>query len=324
MYNSALEIRNNVYTYGILSELQKNLRDYRDEKEVILLSDISELLYEVIKDEDIPFVFEKVGNTFRNFLIDEFQDTSFYLWKNFKSLIKESLSSGDENIIVGDIKQSIYRWRGSDSEIMNQGINTDIDDNLSQLNHLRTNWRSGEKIIEFNNQIFSLITNSFENEQIRNHLKRIYNKDISQKVREDMMGKGYVEVTYREKGEEKIDSAKKYTIDCIKKIQDRGYSARDIGIIVRDNIDAKIIAETLIQQSLNSEGYNFNHVSADALDIKSAPVVCFFISIFKYFSNFKDRLSLSEIVHFYYRFVLKSDDISHYSLSNEEKLSRLP
>jgi len=324
MYNSALEIRNNVYTYGILSELQKYVRDYRDEKEVILISDISELLYEVIKDEDIPFVFEKVGNSFRNFLIDEFQDTSFFQWKNFKSLIKDSLSSGDENIIVGDIKQSIYRWRGSDSEIMNQDINIDIDDNLSQLNHLRTNWRSGEKIIESNNHIFSLITNSFENEQIRNHLKRIYNKDITQKVREDMMGKGYVEVTYREKGEEKIDSAKKYTIDCIKKIQDRGYSAGDIGIIVRDNNDAKIIAETLIQQSLNSEGYNFNHVSADALDIKSAPVVCFFISIFKYFSNFKDRLSLSEIVHFYYRFVLKSDDISHYSLSNEEKLSRLP
>ena len=106
--------------------MKNQVRAYRDENEVILISDISELLYEVIKDDNIPFVFEKVGNTYKNFLIDEFQDTSHYQWKNFKSLIEESLASGDENIIVGDIKQSIYRWRGSDSDIMENVISSDI------------------------------------------------------------------------------------------------------------------------------------------------------------------------------------------------------
>lgn len=323
-YNTAIELRNNIYSFGITGILKNQVRKYRDENEVILISDISELLYEIIRDEKIPFVFEKVGNTFKNFLIDEFQDTSNYQWKNFKSLIQESLASGDENIIVGDIKQSIYRWRGSDSDIMENVIPSDIDYNLQNITHLNTNWRSGEKIISFNNKLFSSLNKHISQEVISNHICKIYNNSLVQKSSDKMIDKGYVEIVFEEDQEDKINAAKKYTIESIKKIQDNGYDAGDIGIIVRDNKDAKIIAEILIEESANESDYNFNHVSADALEIKSSPLVGFFISVFNYFSNFRDRLALSEIVHFYYIHILNSDNFDHYSLSNEEKLNLLP
>ena len=115
-----------------------------------------------------------------------------------------------------------------------------------------------------------------------------------------------------------------YTINSIKKIQENGFKAGDIGIIVRDNNDAKVIAESLILESQKSDEFNFNHVSSDALDIKSSPIVNFLISIFNYFKNTKDRLAISEIVHFYYRFILLSRDNSHYALSNDEKINLLP
>lgn len=323
-YNTAIELRNNIYSFGITGILKNQVRKYRDENEVILISDISELLYEVIRDDNIPFVFEKVGNTFKNFLIDEFQDTSHYQWKNFKSLIEESLASGDENIIVGDIKQSIYRWRGSDSDIMENVVSSDIENDLQNITHLNTNWRSGEKIISFNNMIFSSLNRYINQKIISDHIGKIYNKSLVQKTSDKMRNKGYVEIVFDENKEDKINAAKKYTIESIKKIQDNGYNAGDIGIIVRDNKDAKIIAEVLIEESVNNSKYNYNHVSADALEMKTAPIVGFFISIFNYFSNFRDRLALSEIVHFYYIHVLNSDNSDHYSLSNEEKLNLLP
>lgn len=322
-YNTSLEISNNIYAFGILGELQNSLREYRDENEVILISDISELLYQVIKDESIPFVFEKVGNSINHFLIDEFQDTSHFQWKNFSSLIKETLSSGNENIIVGDIKQSIYRWRGSDSQILNNDIFNDISPELCRVNKLKINWRSGEKIVNFNNEIFVNIHRYFDNVNIKKHLHNIYNADLSQSSRSDMIGRGYVEVYFDDSKNQK-ESASEYTINSIKKIQEKGYKSGDIGIIVRDNNEAKVIAESLIIESQKSNEFNFNHVSSDALEIKSSPVVNFIISIFNYFKNSKDRLAISEIVHFYYRFILVSNDNSHYSMPNEEKINLLP
>ena len=115
-----------------------------------------------------------------------------------------------------------------------------------------------------------------------------------------MFGKGYVEVVFKGKDDTRLESARDYTISTIKKIEDKGYNAGDIGIIVRNNKDARLIAEILIEESLKESNYNFNHVSADALDIKNSPVVNFFISVFNYFSNFKDRIALSEILHFYF------------------------
>ena len=136
--------------------------------------------------------------------------------------------------------------------------------------------------MSFNNDIFIDIHRYFDNENIKQHLYKIYNSDMSQSARSDMKGKGYVEVIFDD-SENQNESASEYTINSIKKIQDKGYNAGDIGIIVRDNNDAKVIAQSLILESQKSNEYDFNHVSSEALDIKSSAVVNFIISIFKYF-----------------------------------------
>ena len=324
LYNSSDEINNNLYTYGILSELDLRVTKYRDDNNVILISDISELLYEVIKDEFIPYIFEKVGNTYSHYLIDEFQDTSFFQWKNFVRLISDSVASGDENIFVGDTKQSIYRWRGSNSKIMDFEIESFFSKDIIEFKYLNKNWRSTEEIVKFNNNIFSNISNCFEDNFMIDNLSIKFNSDIIQEVRDDKKGEGYVEVNFRDKGNDKLESVNSFLIDSINKIQDNGFSAGDIGIIVRNNKEANIIAEILSHQSEIDEDYDYGFVSADALEINTSPIVNFFLSIFKYFKNFKDRLSLSEIVHFYYIYIKKSDDTIHYSLSNEDKLKLLP
>lgn len=323
-YSTACELNRYVYSFGILGELSKKVIEYRDNNEVILISDLSELLQEIIKDESIPFVFEKVGNTFNNFLIDEFQDTSNFQWKNFKPLILNSLSSGDENLIVGDIKQSIYRWRGSESTIMEHDVESEINKSELAVNHLINNWRSGEIIVNYNNTLFSKIFESFDNEKIQNYVGKFFNKNVFQEIIPEKKNKGYVKIQFHQSYKPLSESAIEFTISNIKKIQDAGYSAGDIGIIVRDNNEAKVIAEELIRNSLEENKYNFNHVSADALDIKSAPVVRFFISVFNYFLNQKDRLALSEIVYFYVSRVLMQSNLDHFVFSNEDKLGVLP
>ena len=223
IYNSSIEISRNLYTYGIISELDSRVIKYRDENDVILISDISELLYQVIKDESIPFIFEKVGNSYSNYLIDEFQDTSIFQWKNFIRLINESVASGNENIFVGDSKQSIYRWRGSDSKIMDNDIESYFGSDIIEFRNLNKNWRSSEEIIKFNNSIFSRITECFEDDSIIHNLSLKFNSDIVQQIREDKMGEGYVEVNFRDNENEKLENVNSFLINSINKIQDNGY-----------------------------------------------------------------------------------------------------
>ena len=99
---------------GILSDVLNQVHHITRDENIFLLSDAGELIYLITEKDQTPFIYEKVGNTFENFMIDEFQDTSIIQWKNFRHLIDNSMAQGFENLVVGDIKQSIYRWRNSD------------------------------------------------------------------------------------------------------------------------------------------------------------------------------------------------------------------
>ena len=114
MFKSANVILSNIYTLGILSDVLNHVRMIAKDENLLLLSDAGELIYLITEKDQAPFIYEKVGNTFDIFMIDEFQDTSIIQWKNFKQLIENSMAQGFDNLIVGDIKQSIYRWRNSD------------------------------------------------------------------------------------------------------------------------------------------------------------------------------------------------------------------
>ena len=110
-YNTAREIVRYYYTLGILTDVSRQIAAYREEKNVMLIADTTELLSKVIEGSDAPFIYEKTGTHVDHYMIDEFQDTSGMQWNNFRPLIEESLAHSRDNLIVGDVKQSIYRFR---------------------------------------------------------------------------------------------------------------------------------------------------------------------------------------------------------------------
>ncbi|HLP05513.1 MAG TPA: UvrD-helicase domain-containing protein, partial [Paludibacter sp.] len=158
-YNSANLVLKNISTLGILSDLAMQVKNLTDEQNSMLITDSNMLLNRIIDNSDAPFVYEKTGIQIENFMIDEFQDTSTLQWKNFHPLLANSLSENRFNLVVGDVKQSIYRWRNSDWKLLDEQILADFrSDDLHEEN-LDTNWRSDRNIVEFNNSFFAMAAN---------------------------------------------------------------------------------------------------------------------------------------------------------------------
>ncbi len=295
-YNSAKKILSKIYELGILSDVTKEIKNYLDKEGVMLLADMNEFLSEITKNSDTPFIYEKTGISIDHFMLDEFQDTSSLQWKNFRPLIKESLASGNENLIVGDVKQSIYRWRNSDWDLLNSKIELDndfkpyIDDDSSDL---MTNRRSLRNIVEFNNTFFEYASKeaktSFEsiNEICKKYSDKIttaYNV-LEQKVWEKKIGDGNVELSFikNTKEEKFFDSALNLLVKRIEELQDRGFSLSDIAILVRENKHTRLIAEYLSKYE-KKEGYCYNIISNEALLVDRSNSVQLLVSAMSYFA----------------------------------------
>ncbi|MDA3781226.1 MAG: UvrD-helicase domain-containing protein, partial [Bacteroidales bacterium] len=182
-YNTATSILKNFYTLGILKDISRKIKEYSKRNNVFLLSDGAKLLNDIINNNDAPFIYEKVGNIYKHFLIDEFQDTSTMQWGNFKPLITNSLSQAKKNIIVGDIKQSIYRWRNSDWSILAHKVNNDFKQFLPKTEALEYNYRSEKNIINYNNTIFAYAASILQNDFI-NKIESV--KDISENLKTEI------------------------------------------------------------------------------------------------------------------------------------------
>ncbi|GJM27593.1 MAG: DNA helicase [Cyclobacteriaceae bacterium] len=157
-YVTAKQLQRHIYSYGLLDAISEQLKTYRQSNNLMLLSHNSFLLREIISDHEAPFLFEKLGSYYQHVLIDEFQDTSVYQWENVKPLITNSLDHNHHVLLVGDVKQSIYRWRGGDLNLL---LNQAVDDlslyrDQLQVESLQINRRSAGQVVAFNNQFFTL------------------------------------------------------------------------------------------------------------------------------------------------------------------------
>src|SRR5690606_30311687 len=146
-YESAKQVMRFMYTFGILADITKKLQTYREENDLMLISDAAVFLRDIIGTNDAPFIYEKIGGAYKHYLIDEFQDTSGLQWENFRPLVQNSLAEGNTNLVVGDVKQSIYRWRGGDWQLLLEKIVTDIGEAQTEQLNLNQNWRSCKNII---------------------------------------------------------------------------------------------------------------------------------------------------------------------------------
>jgi ATP-dependent exoDNAse (exonuclease V) beta subunit len=306
-YNSAVSVLTNIYALGILSDVLHNVHLITTSENSFLLSDAGELLNLITREDQSSFIYEKVGNRYENFMIDEFQDTSIIQWNNFKPLIENSMAEGNDNLVVGDVKQSIYRWRNSDWRILGKVLVNMVDNDRIFSNPLTTNWRSRSNIIKFNNSLFTIIPDQLDKalsgEQLTESFKRIY----SEAIQEDPCKKdgGFVRLEFVANNNEQI--WQEIVLDrlpvIIESIQDKGYKASDIGIIIRDGKEGGLVLNALINYNNkypeNIDKYNFNAVSNDSLLLSNSPVIIFIVSVITVVNDQHDYISRAIMLRFF-------------------------
>ena len=255
-YNTAGIILGQLYSLGVASELRAAFVAVQKEKNLLSLDDSNTILKGIIDGTDAPFIYEKMGVRFEDFLLDEFQDTSQVQWDNFRPLLANAVASGKDSLIVGDVKQSIYRFRGSDWELLNRRVG----ETFSQLREevLGGNWRTCKTIVDFNNRFFEYAAGALDGLLGTDVIGTIY-KDVKQTACLDEEADGSVEVCYVE---DQLAEIHRTVLD----VRERGGRWSDITILVRKNTEGSLVAAHLLDNGIPV-------VSDDSLDVKASVTV---------------------------------------------------
>ena len=327
-YHSALLIGDCINRIGVISAIEQKVRQYCKEEGIMMLSSTTELLNRIIRcQEDAPFVYEKVGSKIRHLLIDEFQDTSVMQWSNFQPLLVESIGQGFQNLIVGDIKQSIYRWRGGEWSLLDSLYSSDSSQSKegkllldATIRHEResmkldTNRRSHEAIVHFNNAFFSwwvsdlsknLPTDSTDTASVYQKIycdvcqklpeKKAPEKQEKDKVKEEKAKEKFVKVVNvaspdakKAANEENIAT---YIPELIKEIEDSGYEAKEIAIIARNNSMCQAVVNALLKAPNPDSKYNFATISGEALSLADRPEIKAIVNVLRYLQNPQSKIA---------------------------------
>ena len=303
-YHTAQEIARNFYALGILTDLAQHIAKWREDNNKILIADTTELLNKIIDGSEIPFIYEKTGIRIEHYMIDEFQDTSAMQWSNFRPLVKDSLDNGRNNLIVGDVKQSIYRFRNSDWKLLDRQVKDDFKNQAIEEN-LYTNRRSCRHIVEFNNMLFRAIPgilqqtyneevaqSSLSDDEKESFYSRIVSayKNVEQQVAEPFIDKfGHVRVQFLTDTEEqnwKEQSMEQLPL-IIEQLQEKGFSLRDIAILTRTNTEGLLAAETLLKYKENhpESRYKYDIITEDSLTVGSSLSVRWMIEMFRHLAR---------------------------------------
>ena len=288
----------NLHALGLLKSVNDKMIAYRDDNDKILISDQNRIINEIVQQADIPFLYEKTGAQYRHFLLDEFQDTSALQWVNFRPLLENALAENGKVLIVGDGKQSIYRWRGGEMKLLLQQVGEDLayylDDETVQ--NLDSNYRSRQEIIEFNNLFFGEIApwtdTRFEQDGTLAHLAF---EDVSQQSTQQTRDGGYVEMRFIEdidNGDETIRAKDLIDEELVKRIAtllDEGYAYKDIACLVFNNGDGSRVAELLTATGIPVQ-------SSDSLVVSNAAPVKLIISLLRFLQNPQDTLMRGQII----------------------------
>lgn len=273
--------------FGIILEVRAFLADVLETNNLIQLSDTGYILKKIIGDEEAPFVFERMGNRIDHYLIDEFQDTSRMQWDVIYPLLNEGVAKNKDSLIIGDPKQSIYRFRNADHHLITDVVPAafpgyrpagyTIEEN--------TNWRSKSNIIRFNNFFFATLSGIMKGKSIDAGNSYDFSQLYSNVMQHphDKSGKGYVEVRVFDKNDssEDIDDKALAVGPLVSELVGRGYRLKDIGILVNTNDKGKEVVDALLQYnaSLTSEQTKIDFISEESLLISSSSAVDVIISV---------------------------------------------
>ena len=278
VYSTASKISQILNELGIAGDLDREFRALMKEKNVLSLDDSNVILRNIIDGTDAPFIYEKLGVRFEHFLLDEFQDTSRIQWDNFRPLIENSVAQGKENLLVGDVKQSIYRWRGSDWRMMAREVQGEFTQ--CGVETLDSNYRSLRNIVEFNNGFFeyaSLVLDGMSGEESGFKVHDIYS-DAWQFVKSKDGSDGSVEVVFCDKEDEMQE-----ILDAVNKVHEAGARYGEITVLVRSNRHGSEVAMFLMDNGISV-------ISDDSLHLKSSAVARQVVSLLSSVGNEDDTI----------------------------------
>ena len=321
IYNSAVMVLKHINTLGILSDLAVQIKKLTDEQNTMLISDSNMLLNKIIDNSDTPFVYEKTGIHIDNFMIDEFQDTSVLQWKNFLPLMSNSLAAGKFNLVVGDVKQSIYRWRNSDWKLLDEQVLTDFRPEQLHEENLETNWRSDRNIVDFNNSFFRraaqlLQTKLNENlkaiipiypglEALTSKIEHAYANIHQQTSPKAAIGRVQVCFIDHQENEDgwKTESLNRLPA-LLEDLQYRGYRPSDIALLVRTNSEEQDVIHKLLNYKTTPEAKPnccYDIMGNEGLLIGAAASVRFVLGILQLFVNPSDSIQQTIVNYEYAR-----------------------
>ena len=299
----SLRYANNIQ---LLNVIDQEVRTLNQEKNRFLLADTNALLHNIVREGDPSFVFEKIGSNIKNVMIDEFQDTSRMQWGNFKLLLNEGLSQGADSLIVGDVKQSIYRWRSGDWTILN-GLKDHIGPFPITEKTLNTNRRSEARIIQFNNEIFpsacQYLNGIYKQEQGKDceELLHAY-KDVKQEIARKEE-KGSVKLTFLKTKEDISyqEDTLEHLAEEVKHMVEQGVKVNDMAILVRKNGVIPMVADYFDKHT------SYRVVSDEAFRLDASLAINMLMDALRYLVNDENRVAQAQLASAYQNEVLHKD-----------------
>ncbi|WP_275314985.1 UvrD-helicase domain-containing protein [Tenacibaculum bernardetii] len=275
---------------AVLNHINLELTHIKEENNIRLNAEFNQLISDNIKDQPAPFIYERIGQRFMHYFIDEMQDTSVLQWQNIIPLIDNALAQEKSNLLlVGDGKQAIYRWRGGKAEQF-ISLGSDVENPFhvpKEIKTLETNYRSYTEVIDFNNQFFQHTSNFLQNE----NYKQLFiegNKQLTTAKKG-----GYVSLSFLDKEEEKEDEVLKYPkkiLETIKSLE-ADFSLNEICVLVRKKKDGIAVANYLSENGINI-------ISSETLLLQNSSKVNFIVAVLQVIQHPNDKEALLEVLYF--------------------------
>ncbi|GGB80998.1 UvrD-helicase domain-containing protein [Dyadobacter sediminis] len=320
------QLDRHIYNLSLLGEIRKEFDALLKQNNQVHISDFNRKIVEIVSREPVPFIFERLGERYNHILVDEFQDTSKLQFANLLPLMENALGSGYFNLIVGDAKQSIYRFRGGDMDLILHMAQSQVMqiaellgsdsynsvrlwslDNYLEISHLKVNYRSSREITDFNNKFFEFIANTTGNEFPL--VKDVYDHNFQQEIPEHAKGGGHVEVEFLNmheesdeisEGEIAKDAMILRALELVSGLRQQGYFWRDIAILCRKKNEAAALANAMKEAG-------FPLISDDALLLSYSRSVHFIISFMKVLHTSDNRLARYEAAYLFHHVVRREN-----------------
>lgn len=299
VYASYKKILDLTYQLGLLGDINASMQDFTNENNTILLSGTNDIVKRIIDGCETPFIYERIGMYLHNFLLDEFQDTSRMQWENLLPLVINGLANGHDSLIIGDVKQSIYRFRNSDPQLLHSQLKVDFSNDSIKYNEGRSiNWRSARNIVHWNNAFFQFLSMALnmdefyadveqkvspKNEKLPGHVV-VARREIPDK-KKDTDGSNDSKTESNDNSNDNDSNFKEWAIEKmivdLQSLLARGFKQKDIAVLSNTNREGQLAISRIMKWNIENPDKQMKVVSEESLLVISSPAVRIVVNILK-------------------------------------------